>query len=77
MRKLTVNFRQTISYKVTLNKSVQPEQDVLLGINIVYTHSIRPLPKKLPQVARQHSIYGFNSYILSPYFTNEVKTTVM
>lgn len=64
-------------YKVSLDKPVQPNEDVLLGIKVVYTHTIKALPKQLPQVARQHTVYGFNSFLLSPYFTDEVKTTVV
>lgn len=63
-------------YKISLNEPVQPEEDVLLGIKLAYTHTIKPMPAKLPQVARQHTIYAFNSYFLSPYQTVEVKTTV-
>lgn len=63
-------------YKISLNEPLQPETDVLLGIKIAYTHTIKPMPSKLPQVARQHTIFAFNSYFLSPYQTNEVKTTL-
>ncbi|KAI8073451.1 Ribophorin I [Gilbertella persicaria] len=63
-------------YKVTLNEAVKPQEDVLLGIKVAYTHVIKPMPTKLPQVARQHTIYAYNSYFLSPYVTKEVKTTL-
>jgi oligosaccharyltransferase complex subunit alpha (ribophorin I) len=63
-------------YKISLNEPVQPQQDILLGIKVAYTHTVKPMPTKLPQVARQHTVYAFNSYFLSPYFTKEVKTTL-
>ncbi|KAI7895853.1 Ribophorin I [Mucor mucedo] len=67
---------QMYVYKVILNEPVQPQQDVLLGLKIAYTHTIKPMPTKLPQVARQHTIFAFNSYLLSPYQTIETKTTL-
>lgn len=67
---------QMYVYKVIINEPVQPQQDVLLGLKIAYTHTIKPMPTKLPQVARQHTIFAFNSYLLSPYQTIETKTTL-
>lgn len=69
-------FSQLNIYKISLNEPLQPESDILLGIKIAYTHTIKPMPSKLPQVARQHTIFAFNSYFLSPYQTSEVKTTL-
>ncbi|OBZ87528.1 Dolichyl-diphosphooligosaccharide--protein glycosyltransferase subunit 1A, partial [Choanephora cucurbitarum] len=63
-------------YKVTLNEAIQPQQDLLLGIKVTYTHIVKPMPAKLPQVAKQHTVYAFNSYFLSPYLSKEVKTTL-
>ncbi|KAI9470537.1 MAG: Ribophorin I [Benjaminiella poitrasii] len=63
-------------YKISLDTPVAPQQDVLIGIKMAYTHTIRPMPSKLPQVARQHTAYAFNTYLLSPYSTKEAKTTV-
>lgn len=63
-------------YKIILNEPVQPQEDILIGLKIAYTHTIKPMPTKLPQVARQHTIYAFNSYLLSPYQTIETKTTL-
>ncbi|KAL0145580.1 Ribophorin I [Mucor lusitanicus] len=63
-------------YKVTLNEPVQPQEDILIGLKIAYIHNVKPMPTKLPQVARQHTVYAFNSYLLSPYFTKETKTTL-
>ncbi|KAI8971840.1 Ribophorin I [Mycotypha africana] len=63
-------------YKVVLNEPVQPGDDILLGIKSVYTHLINPVPATLPQIARQHTLYGFNSYFFSPYHTKEQKTTL-
>lgn len=63
-------------YKVTLPAPIQPQEDILLGIKIAYTHTIKPMPSKLPQVSRQHTVFAFNSYFLSPYQTIETKTTL-
>ncbi|KAI7904226.1 Ribophorin I [Cokeromyces recurvatus] len=63
-------------YKIHLDKPVQPQQDVLIGIKIAYTHLIKPMPAKLPQVARQHTSFAFNTYLISPYTTKETKTTL-
>lgn len=63
-------------YKVILNEPVKPQDDILIGLKIAYIHNIKPMPTKLPQVARQHTVYAFNSYLLSPYYTKETKTTL-
>ncbi|KAG2210082.1 hypothetical protein INT46_001912 [Mucor plumbeus] len=63
-------------YKVILNEPVKPQDDILIGLKIAYIHNIKPMPTKLPQVARQHTVYAFNSYFLSPYYTKETKTTL-
>lgn len=69
--------REVYVYKIDLKEhSVQPNEDVLLGIKVAYTHVIKPMPAKLPQLARQHTMIAFNSYFLSPYFTKEIKTTL-
>ncbi|KAI8647550.1 Ribophorin I [Parasitella parasitica] len=63
-------------YKVSLHEPVKPEEDVLIGLKIAYIHNIKPMPAKLPQISRQHTVYAFNSYFLSPYHTKETKTTL-
>ncbi|KAI9243585.1 Ribophorin I [Helicostylum pulchrum] len=63
-------------YKIALLEPVQPQQDVLIGLKVAYTHTIKPMPIKLPQVSRQHTVFAFNSYFLSPYQTVETKTTL-
>ncbi|KAI9267318.1 Ribophorin I [Sporodiniella umbellata] len=65
-------------YKIDLSEHpVQTDEDILLGIKITYFHSIKPLPKKLPQLARQHTTFNFNSYVLTPYPSKEMKTTLI
>ncbi|KAG1456506.1 hypothetical protein G6F56_006815 [Rhizopus delemar] len=65
-------------YKIDLKEhAVQPNEEILLGVKIAYINSIKPLPKKLPQLARQHTTLNFNSYFLSPYLTKEIKTTLV
>ncbi|CEI95759.1 hypothetical protein RMCBS344292_09937 [Rhizopus microsporus] len=69
--------KEVYVYKIDLKEhSVQPNEDVLLGIKIAYIHVVKPMPAKLPQLARQHTMIAFNSYFLSPYFTKEIKTTL-
>lgn len=63
-------------YKITLLEPVQPQKDILIGLKVAYTHTIKPMPIKLPQVSRQHTVFAFNSYFLSPYQTIETKTTL-
>ncbi|KAI8381186.1 Ribophorin I [Radiomyces spectabilis] len=63
-------------YKVTLPEPVQPNEDIRIGIKVAYTHVVAPLPKKMPQVAKQHLTYVNNMYLYSPYATEETKTTL-
>ncbi|CAO3593226.1 unnamed protein product [Absidia cylindrospora] len=45
--------REVQLYKVILDQPLQPDDDIRLGIHISYTHVLKPLPAKIPQVARQ------------------------
>ncbi|KAI8993300.1 Ribophorin I [Pilobolus umbonatus] len=64
-------------YRVLMDKPIQPAEDTVFIVHVAYSHSIKALPAKLPQIARQFSVYATNSYFISPYFTKEVKTTVV
>ncbi|KAI8097180.1 Ribophorin I [Halteromyces radiatus] len=63
-------------YKVILDQPLQPQEDIRLGIHISYTHVLKPLPAKIPQVARQLLLYRGNVYLYSPYASKEMKTTL-
>ncbi|KAF7724821.1 dolichyl-diphosphooligosaccharide--protein glycosyltransferase subunit 1 [Apophysomyces ossiformis] len=69
--------KQVHQYKVKLDKPLQPNEDIRFGIKLSYTHLLKPLPAKIPQVARQHLFFAGNVYLFSPYFTEEMKTTLM
>jgi oligosaccharyltransferase complex subunit alpha (ribophorin I) len=63
-------------YKITLPQPLKQEQEMKLGIRYSYAHLVEPLPKKIPQVARQHVKFKANMYLLSPYSTSYIKTTL-
>ncbi|KAI9278959.1 Ribophorin I [Phascolomyces articulosus] len=63
-------------YKITFDEPIQPDAEIRFGVKLAYTHALTPLPAKIPQVARQFVVYSDNIYLYSPYFTDEVKTTV-
>ncbi|ORY93294.1 Ribophorin I, partial [Syncephalastrum racemosum] len=63
-------------YKVTFDEPVQPNQEIRFGIKVSYTHVLEPFPAKAPQVSRQFLRYHGNVYHFSPYFSQEMKTTL-
>ncbi|KAL0073030.1 Ribophorin I [Phycomyces blakesleeanus] len=63
-------------YKVTFDSPLQPDEEIRFGVKVAYTNVIEPLPKKLPQISRQHLIFNGNVYLFSPYNTEEIKTTL-
>ncbi|KAI7855229.1 Ribophorin I [Circinella umbellata] len=63
-------------YKITFDEPIQPDTEVRFGVKLAYTHVLTPLPAKIPQVARQFVVYNDNIYMYSPYFTDEIKTTL-
>ncbi|KAG0163336.1 dolichyl-diphosphooligosaccharide--protein glycosyltransferase subunit 1 [Apophysomyces sp. BC1034] len=64
-------------YKVTFDKPLQPNEDIRFGVKVSYTHTLKPLPAKIPQVARQHLLFISNVYLFSAYHTEEMKTTLI
>ncbi|ORZ20259.1 Ribophorin I [Absidia repens] len=68
--------REVQLYKVIFNEPLAPNDDIRLGIHISYTHVLKPLPAKIPQVSRQLLYYSGNVYLYSPYPTAEMKTTL-
>lgn len=69
-------YREVQLYKITFDEPIQPDTDVRFGVRLTYTHVLTPLPAKIPQVARQFVVYNDNIYMYSPYFTDEIKTTL-
>ncbi|KAI8143937.1 Ribophorin I [Fennellomyces sp. T-0311] len=63
-------------YKITFDEPIQPNTEVRFGVKIAYSHALTALPKKIPQVARQFVVFNSNIFLYSPYFTDEVKSTV-
>jgi oligosaccharyltransferase complex subunit alpha (ribophorin I) len=72
---LIYNNRQMHVYKIHLKEKVEPDQDVKIGVQLVYTHLVRPLPEKIPQISKQHVSFANNIYLFSAYSTDEMKTT--
>lgn len=70
-------YRELQLYKVTFDEPLQADQDIRITIKVSYTHSLKPLPAKIPQVARQLLMYKGNVFFFSPYETDEIKTTVV
>ncbi|KAI8335166.1 Ribophorin I [Chlamydoabsidia padenii] len=68
--------KQVHLYKVIFDTPLQPNDDIRLGIHVSYTHVLKPLPAKIPQVARQLVNYHGNVYLYSPYTSDEMKTTL-
>lgn len=64
-------------YKIHLNQTILPDQDVKIGVQIIYTHLVRPLPAKIPQISKQHVSFANNIYLFSAYSTIDMKTTYM
>ncbi|CAO3623598.1 unnamed protein product [Cunninghamella blakesleeana] len=64
-------------YKITFDEPLQADQDIRITLKVSYTHSLKPLPAKIPQVARQLLMYKGNVFFFSPYDTDEVKTTIV
>lgn len=71
------NYRELQLYKITFDEPLEADQDIRITIKISYTHTLKPLPAKIPQVARQLLTYKGNVFLFSPYVTDEVKTTVV
>ncbi|CDH51153.1 ribophorin i [Lichtheimia corymbifera JMRC:FSU:9682] len=63
-------------YKITFDTPVKPNDEIRFGLKIASTHKLAPFPAKVPQVSRQFVVYNDNVYVYSPYFTDEMKTTV-
>ena len=55
---------------------MKPNDEIRFGVKIASTHKLAPFPAKVPQVSRQFVVYNDNVYVFSPYFTDEMKTTV-
>ncbi|KAI9258646.1 Ribophorin I [Helicostylum pulchrum] len=62
-------------FKIHLNDSILPDQDVKIGISLIYTHLVRPFPEKIPQVSKQHVSFKSNIYLLSAYPSDNMKST--
>ncbi|ORX55746.1 Ribophorin I [Hesseltinella vesiculosa] len=63
-------------YKVLLPAPLAPKKEIRIGIKIVYTHAVSPLPEKLPQMSRQFVQYEGAIFFFTPYETVEQKTTL-
>lgn len=68
--------RELQLYKITFDTPVKPNDEIRFGVKIASTHKLNPFPAKVPQVSRQFVVYNDNVYVYSPYFTDEMKTTV-
>ncbi|KAL9542653.1 hypothetical protein MBANPS3_008509 [Mucor bainieri] len=69
------NEQQLNVYEIRLQEPLEYNSQVKLGVKLTYTHQIRPLPAKIPQVSKQHVTYSNNIFMLSPYPTSDIKTT--
>ncbi|KAL9559332.1 hypothetical protein PS6_000799 [Mucor atramentarius] len=67
--------QQLYVYKIYLQEPLEHNNQVKLGVKLTYTHQIRPLPARIPQVSKQHVIFSSNIFMLSPYHTSDIKTT--
>ncbi|GAN01038.1 dolichyl-diphosphooligosaccharide--protein glycosyltransferase subunit 1 [Mucor ambiguus] len=67
--------QQLYGYEIQLQEPLEYNSQVKLGIKLTYTHQIRPLPAKIPQVSKQHVTYSSSIFMPSPYHTSDIKTT--
>ncbi|KAI7884958.1 Ribophorin I [Lichtheimia hyalospora FSU 10163] len=63
-------------YKIIFDKPIEPDTEIRFGIKIAYTHVLENLPASIKQLGRQYVYYSENIYVNSPYFTDELKTTL-
>ncbi|CDS08914.1 hypothetical protein LRAMOSA10275 [Lichtheimia ramosa] len=63
-------------YKIVFDKPLEPDTEIRFGIKIAYTHVLENLPASIKQLGRQYVYYSDNIYVNSPYFTDEIKTTL-
>lgn len=63
-------------YKIVFDKPLEPDTEIRFGIKIAYTHVLENLPASIKQLGRQYVHHSDNIYVNSPYFTDEIKTTL-
>jgi len=64
-----------VFYRLDLSSPLEPKATTILGVNLVYTHTLKPHPESIAQAEPQLVLYTDSVYPYTAYNTEEASTT--